>query len=369
MNILSLLVGRDGCSGYRVKNPLNQISRAKKTDQVFFVDKNDGESVFDLIMGANVIVMRQQHDEFMRFIKTHPELKGDKKLLVVDMDDDIFNISPFNTSYKWAGLEEVKYHGEWLWKNGKNDFDTKRNKEIAQNYIDMLHNADLITVSTPYLKDRIKKIAENDNVEVLPNAINFIDWKPWPFIKTDEIRIGWTGGISHYEDWYSIKDSLLKIFKKYPNLKLVIQGAAFAGLIKEIPHEIYDWIDWEGHPYKAASLNIDIAIIPLTDTLFNHSKSSIKWYEFSALGIPSVVSNVLPYKEDVKHNDTAICYNNSDEFEKGLIRLIEDVKLRKTIGDNARKWVEENRDIKNIAEDYLKVYHKYLDKKICLNKQ
>jgi len=364
MNILSLLIGRDGCSGYRVKNHLTEIAKSHKEHDVKFIEGGDsGENILKLITGANVVLMREQHDSFLSFLKSQNEIDISKKLFVVDMDDDVFDISPFNEAYRTAGVSEVKYQDKWLWRNGENGFDAERNKKAADIRVDFLKNADLITVTTPTLQKRIQSISQNPNVEVCPNAINFNHWNKWPLSKGKEIRIGWTGGSSHYEDWFSIKDGLLEVFKKHPECKLVIQGSNFPGLIKDIPHELHDWIDWEGHPYKAASLNLDIAIIPLTNSSFNSHKSCIKWYEFSSLGVPCLVSNVAPYSLEIENGKTAVCYNNSKEFVAGLEKLITDKKLRTTIGNNAYKWVFKHRNLKDVAKDYLAIYEKYLNKK------
>ena len=356
MNILSMIVGRDGCSGYRVKNPLKSLEGEEH--QVLFLEaKDSGDEILGKVVGADVIFFRQQHDQMFSYLKSS-DIDLSNKLLVVDMDDDIFNITPFAETYRWGGVEEVKYEGKWLWKNGEAGFDADRNKDALQNVVNMLSLSDVITCTTPYLKKRLEEISGNKNVVVLPNAIDFNHWQKWPLKKGKEIRIGWTGGSTHYIDWYTIKSGLKRVFDKYDNLKLVLQGCKWDGTTKGIPHEFHNWIDFEGHPYKVASLNLDIAIIPLKDTLFNNSKSCIKWYEFSSLGVPSVVSNVVPYSTEIEHNKTALAYNNEDEFVEQLSRLIEDTKLRSTIGKNAEKWVKKNRDLNNIKDEYSKLFKK-----------
>ncbi len=364
MNILSLVVGRDGCSGYRVRKPLNAIEKGKNEHQVYYVNHGDsGEQILDLLIGANIIVLRQQHDQMFHYLKNQTIVDISKKLFVVDMDDDIFNITPFADTYRWGGVEEVKYDGKWLWKNGENNFDAERNLKNLQSIITMLAQADLITCTTSYLKERLTEISGNKNIAVLPNAIDFNHWKKWNLKKHKEIRIGWTGGATHYIDWHTIKNGLQRVFKKYDNLKLVLQGCKWDGTIKDLPYEYHDWIDFDGHPYKTASLDIDIAIIPLKDTKFNKSKSCIKWYEFSSLGIPSVVSNVLPYSNEIEHDKTALVFKDEEEFVEQLSRLIEDEKLRRKIGSEAQKWVNNNRDLDHIKEDYIKAYAEALKKK------
>jgi len=354
MNILSMQVGRDGCSGYRIKNPLNEIKR--QDGDVFILSGDEqADELLDLVNGADIILFRQQHIKIFNFIKE--KIDCTNKLLVVDMDDDMYNISPFSNSYKGAGIEEVEWEGKKLWEDGKAGFDIKRNKKFLEGTTAMLRQADMIICTTEELKNRLYKETKNKNIKVLPNAISE-HWQKWNLKANRNIRIGWTGGSSHYIDWHTIKKPLKNIFKNNSGLKLVLQGCKWDGTIKDIPYEFHDWIDFEGHPYKTASLNLDIAIIPLADNDFNHCKSCIKWYEFSSLGIPSIVSDVVPYSEEVKNK--SLTYKTEKEFEDGLQKLIDDKKLRKEIGEKSRKWVKRHRSLENIAKEYKKEFRNAL---------
>lgn len=165
-----------------------------------------------------------------------------------------------------------------------------------------------------------------------------------------QLRVGWTGGISHYEDWYSIKEPLNRLMREY-QFKLVMSGADFSGVVDEDNKhlvELHDWVGFNGFSYHVMSLALDIAIIPLANLPFNHYKSSVKFYEMSAVGVPSVVSNVLPYSEDVIHDKTGLLFKTKKEFYDSVKELIARPHLRHSIGQAAKKWVEENRDaVKN----------------------
>lgn len=361
MNIMHNIIGRDGCSGYRALSPLKKIEKlfGDKHQTQIVKSGDDGMRTLEMIKGADVLMFRQANIDSFNYLKNQTDIDVSKKLFVVDFDDDIFDISPFSESYVWSGLEEVKYGDEWLWKDGVKGFDIKRNTQFLNNAVKLAKQADLVLVTTPYLAERMKEITGHDRVEVIPNAIDFNHWKKWQLKKDKEIRIGWAGGCSHYIDWYSIKEPLQEVFKRHKNLKLVIQGEVFNGTVKGLPLEKHDWIDFEGHPYKMASLNLDIALIPLKDTSFNHSKSCIKWYEFSSLGVPCLVSNVLPYTSEI-NSENAVCYNNSEEFIDGLEKLITDIEFRQKIAQNAYNWVKENRDLDKIAYKYIEIFDKYL---------
>jgi len=353
LNILIAPINDDGCSSYRIKNPYKAM-KSEEVDVLFIDNKTSGEDLLSLVGGADIIVFRQQHYKLMKMI-IDKQLSQAK--LVVDFDDDIFNMCPYTDAYRVFGLEEVTHEGKKLWEDGKNGFDIAKNKAEADRSVEMIKNADLVTVTTDYLADVMKEIGAKETA-VLDNAIDLKHWKKWDLKKKKEIRIGWTGGATHYIDWYTIKDSLKNVFDKYKDsdykLRLVIQGCKWDGVLKGINYEYHDWIAFEGHPYKTASLDLDIAIIPLVDTKFNRSKSAIKWYEFSSLGVPSVVSNVLPYSEEISES-TAMPYNTPEEFEEQLCKLIENEKLRRKIGNNAYKYVRNNKDLKGTAKQYINI--------------
>ncbi len=367
--IVFLVPGESGCDFYRAIQPAVKISHHNIAD-VQMAKKGDGEEqILQYLEEADIIVFQRPLDK--RVLRL---CKQKIKKIVVDYDDDLLNISPLNPCYATMGTQEVTWifpdgTKAQLWKDGmrnslgKVDFDLKKNKERQEIMREILTNVDLITTTTDYLAEVFKKY--NKNVVVLPNSIDFDKWKSLPLIKTDEIRIGWMGGWSHYEDWCSISGALEEIFKKYSylNLKLVLMGMHFKGTTKNIPEdkvEFYFWEKYNAYPLKLSTLNIDIGLIPLVDTEFNRCKSSIKFYELASLKIPTVVSNVIPYNLDVKHNVTGLLYNNKKEFVEQLSKLIEDKALRKEIGENAYAEVHYRHNIDITIEKYATVYKELL---------
>jgi O-antigen biosynthesis protein len=155
-----------------------------------------------------------------------------------------------------------------------------------------------------------------------------------------------------------LKKPLNELMRKY-QFKLVMAGSHFEGIIDEDNRhlvEVMSWLPFKGHSYRMMCMSLDIALIPLADLPFNHYKSSIKWYEMSAMGVPSIVSNILPYSEDIEHNKTALGYKDEKQFYDSLVSLIENEQLRKKIGFNARKWVEQNRDARKNAKMWIDAY-------------
>ena len=128
---------------------------------------------------------------------------------------------------------------------------------------------------------------------------------------------------------------------------LYMLGSNYPGIFKSEHYKrIYTlpWVPFEAHSYRMMSLQPDIAIIPLANDAFNQFKSAIKWYEMSAFGVPSVVSNVGPYKEVVT-DKTALPYSNSTQFYESLKQLLTNKGKRLNIGNSAYQWVRENKSL------------------------
>jgi glycosyltransferase involved in cell wall biosynthesis len=168
--------------------------------------------------------------------------------------------------------------------------------------------------------------------------------------KPKEVRIYWSGGASHFEDWAMINKPLKRILEKNDNVKLVILGQTFSGTLKELPKEkveIHKWVHYEAYPYKKIFMQPTFGIIPLEDTAFSRGKSPIKWIELGALGIPSVTSYTPPY--DIVYSEGAGIFvkeNDPDLWVQGMQMLIDDPLLRAKMGHEARQEVLANYDIK-----------------------
>ena len=228
-----------------------------------------------------------------------------------------------------------------------------------------LENVDMVTTTTEILANVLRNY--NENVRILPNCINPARWQKLPLKETDEIRLFWSGGWSHYEDWFIIRDVIPTIMKKYKNVKFCLMGFDFFAKVNDWPRERFEFFDWEhieAFPLQCSIINPDISLIPLKDTPFNQCKSAIKWIEMGAMGVPSVVSFVSPYMEmgplSEKDNSVFIQSNDKDAWIEGISMLIENPDLRKEIGQNAKETVMKNFDIRTQYGKWASAYEEVL---------
>jgi len=256
--------------------------------------------------------------------------------LVLDLDDNVENVPYYN-------------RGSQVYTPDSGLLETTR---------ELMDLVDAITVSTPYLAERMRQYS--DNIHVLPNSIDFELWdKPVQVPNKKSIRIGWAGAQTHEDDFKLVKPALKEILRKYPNVRLYILGGVpdcladfnHPRLVKKVV-----WYDIFDYPVRLKHWNFDIGIAPLRDNAFNRAKSNLRWLEYSAMGIPTVAGNVEPFSRSIAHGKTGMLAYEPDEWVACLSELIEDKSMRLEIGQAANDKVRRDYNMKRNARIWDSVY-------------
>lgn len=257
------------------------------------------------------------------------------KKLYTEMDDNVFLVNPDSPAYDQyvPGSENVQFIREQLYKSNG------------------------IITSTEYLANIYKTV--NKNTYVIPNGIDFEVWDSLnsKVKRTKKIRIGWAGGGSHNRDLLILDGVIDVISKKYSNVEFVFLGgypdqwedkkSAKVKLMRE-------WHPINIYPQKLKDLNLDIAVAPLRDNEFNRAKSNLRWLEYSALGIPTVASNVEPFK-CIKDCKDGVLVTEEDEWIDAISSLIESEQMRKTVGKSAYIRVKKDFNVEVISRKYARL--------------
>lgn len=206
--------------------------------------------------------------------------KHSGQVIVNDLDDWYWGLAQTNQAF-WTSHPKTNPH------------------ENRNHYWDALGVSDLITVSTPYLAERIKKLGVR--TLVLPNMVDLSLFKRREVRNTREgLTVGWVGGVA----WRS---GDLEQLKGTLDHWLVQNGASFyhggawpigpqANDLIGVPKERYydsPMVAIEEYPNLLEP--IDIGIAPLNDVPFNRAKSDIKLKEYSAAGVPFIASAMPDY--------------------------------------------------------------------------
>ena len=370
LQVLFLPVDEGGCGWYRIRQ-FDEAFKFREDVKSYLMDgKEQSEKQVELITSADVVVGRLCDYQYFKLIKE--EIDPNKKI-VFDHDDNTMEVLPTSEHYKEFGTEDawalVNGNLKPVWVTGLTEgFNRYKNLSGQMNLLYILASADLITSPVQKLLDFYKQFGSRDvKTGIVHNALNFDLYPEGEFIPKDkkkgEIRIGWQGGISHLGDWEEIKEPLAKVLADYPEVTLHIMGSYYRNQFKDFEDRItrYPWYPFKAYTYRLKTLGLDGAIIPLEDKPFNEYKSEVKFTEFTALGVPSVVKNMLPYSLVVNEKNS-YPYKNKEEFEVKFRALIEDIKSGKAQNKviEGKKWVKKERDLGKEAGEVVKLYKSIL---------
>ena len=359
-----------GCGWYRIRQ-FDEAFKFRDDVKSYLMDgKEPSNEQLELIKSSDVIVGRLYDYQYFKLIKE--EIDPNKKV-VFDHDDNTMEVLPTSEHYKEFGTEDawalVNGNLKPVWVTGLTEgFNRYKNLSLQMNLLYILASADLITSPVQKLLDFYQQFGSRDvKTGIVHNALNFDLYPEGEFIPKDkkkgEIRIGWQGGISHLGDWEEIKEPLAKVLADYPEVTLHIMGSYYRNQFKDFEDRItrYPWYPFKAYTYRLKTLGLDGAIIPLEDKPFNEYKSEVKFTEFTALGVPSVVKNMLPYSLVVNEKNS-YPYKNKEEFEVKFRAMLEDIKSGKAQNKviEGKKWVKEERSLEKEAGEVVKLYKSIL---------
>lgn len=239
----------------------------------FYIESVDGS-----IHGPEVIIMqRLMHAGLTNHI---PQARAYGQKIINDMDDWYWGLSPSNQAFH------------------VNHPKTNPNENI-NHYKSVLSKSDLVTVSTPYLMDRLSSFVRAPMV-LVPNYVDVNRFTPYTHTDTTVPTVGWVGSTGHRSGDLETISGWLRPMAQRGEIKLYHGGnndsspsfASMVGVDKELVRT---------QPMKPADkypqlMDMDIGVIPLSMMPFNEAKSDIKGLEYASAGIPFVAQSTWSYR-------------------------------------------------------------------------
>jgi glycosyltransferase involved in cell wall biosynthesis len=222
-----------------------------------------------------------------------------------------------------------------------------------------LIQADAVTCATPELGDYVRRF--NPRAFVLPN---YLDDRLWQLRELEmaggrpesPLVIGYLGAPSHRPDLEFIVPALLRLLDRFRGrILLRLWGIPLPpGLSGRADVEWLDLglVSYADFAAYFSRQQADIFIAPLLDNAFNRCKSSLKFLEYSALGVPGVYSQLAPYERVVRDGENGFLAATCDQWEQSLARLIDDQALRLKLGRAAQATVREGWLLSAHARDW-----------------
>lgn len=239
-------------------------------------------------------------------------------------------------------------------------------KKVRASILTAIIEADAVTCSTPAIAEYVRDF--NPHVWVLPNYLNDNLWhlrtitRPTGGPADKPLTIGYLGTHSHRPDLEMVIPTLVRILERYGDaIRLRLWGISPQSDL--IGRNNVEWlslgmVDYAQFASYFSKQECDIFIAPLLDNQFNRSKSSLKFLEYSVLGVAGVYSQIKPYESVVVQGVNGFLANTPDEWEVYLTRLIENPDLRYQMGLEAQATLKRDWLLSDQAPEWASTFEK-----------
>ena len=213
-----------------------------------------------------------------------------------------------------------------------------------------------VIVGNDYLKEYAQRI--NKNITVIPTPVDTEKYKPLNSSKKDRIVVGWIGSHSTAEYLLELKDVFRKLKKGNPDIVIRLIGAEKyrEQLLLTECHA------WKLEDEIAELGSFDIGLMPMPDNLWTRGKCAFKLLLYMGMGIPAVCSPVEMNREIIRDGENGFFASSPEEWLKRIQTLIKDQDLRKKIGLQGRKTVEEKYALSLWAPVFIDVLKKTIER-------
>lgn len=166
-------------------------------------------------------------------------------------------------------------------------------KDILRSLRRGLGYVDRFVVSTQPLAEAFSGL--HGDIRVIENRLP-VGW--WKELQSErragaKPRVGWAGGAGHTGDLELIADVVKELADE---VEWVFLGMC-PDKLRPYVHEFHAGVFIHQYPSVLASLNLDLALAPLEQNLFNQCKSNLRLLEYGACGYPVICSDVRSYQD------------------------------------------------------------------------
>ena len=216
-----------------------------------------------------------------------------------------------------------------------------------------VRRAHLVSVCNPYLVAWSR--ARNSRVALIPTTVDENYHKPREIQRrrTDRQVIGWTGSFSTARFLEIVRPALVELQKRHDFEFRVIcdHDPGFP----ELRH--YRFVPWRFETEIEDLCEFQIGVMPVPEGEWERGKVGFKAIQYSAVGMPSVVSAVGSGREVVVDGQTGLAVENDTEsWTRALERLLVDPELVRDMGCKARSHILRRYSVSANVGNYLQLF-------------
>ncbi|WP_322078629.1 glycosyltransferase [Burkholderia cepacia] len=203
------------------------------------------------------------------------------------------------------------------------EWDLHQAKFVSESYMAFVKKMDACIVSTPTLQKYLGGLLD------VPVAIfrNKIEEKYFNAreASSDEFRILYSSGTySHKVDFQLISDALIGLLLRNPKVRLSVLGAA------QVPEELLGLPNVHSYgvmPYGTMLEFVskhDLVLVPLEENIFNEAKSSVKFIESGAVGVPVLATKIGEFDFAIRDGINGFLASSLSDWERILEEIVVD---------------------------------------------
>jgi len=295
-----------GCGNYRVIKPFSALKEHGMVDGMMSIGLLQVPDLERLDPDV-IVLQRQIGDErldAMRRIK-----KFSRAFTIYELDDYLPNL-PLKSVHR-----------------------PQMPKDILKSLRKGLSFVDRFTVSTAPLAEAFAGL--HGDIRVIENRLP-VDW--WSGLSSKrqrgrKPRVGWAGGISHTGDLELITDVVKELAGE---VEWVFMGMC-PDRIRPYVHELHAGVAIDLYPAALARLDLDLALAPVEQNLFNECKSNLRLLEYGACGFPVVCSDLVCYQGALPVTRVK---NRFKDWVDAIRMHISDLEASARMGDELRRQVQ-----------------------------
>lgn len=217
--------------------------------------------------------------------------------------------------------------------------------KLSRRFMRVCRAVDFCLVDNRALAEVVSQYTQD--VRIIPTPIDTERYAPGDGGKSGGVPlVGWMGTPG---DELYLQDAMQNLESSAGQIQFsVVSREPYSGPGQEFVF----WNMWSHEAEPRLLQAMDIGVLPMPETGFTRSCSGVDVLKFMASGVAIVASDVGVHREIIDHGVDGFLVQNESDWEESVIRLAEDVDLRRSIAENARRKAVEKYSLEAIAPQF-----------------
>jgi glycosyltransferase involved in cell wall biosynthesis len=244
-------------------------------------------------------------------------LRRASRRLLFDFDDAVF----LRDSYARHGLHSA----------------TRRRRFAA-----VTRAADVVIAGNTFLAEQARRWVSGERIRIIPTCVEPARYPLAEHVgescsASGAVQLVWVGSASTLQGLETIRPLLEDLGRGLPELRLKLICDRFL----KLEHLLVVPCAWSETGEAAEISAADIGISWIPDDAWSRGKCGLKVLQYMAAGLPVVANPVGLHTELIRHGENGFLARTPAEWAEALIELVHNPALRRCMGEEGRRRVEE----------------------------